>query len=283
MSSANRFSSPCILDEQNRLRIPSGLRKQLKLQEGSTLTVFANLKHQFVELIPQEGGPISIDPIGRVQLKADLCDAMDWSPADEIFVKLNKQTNGVTLSLYNKHDPTCVFCQSEDTAMRMNALDVCAYHLSKITKTDIDLLIKSALNPSAAVTSGTKFVTLAPAGRVLISANFYSKLGLSMGGKLAARIHPNNYIELTAKADGELIIGGLDLVQLPKEMLKKLGWKESDKLAIDFDADNNLITITLTDKYVPKCEFCDSDDIVLTIQGMDICRYHVDAFRDAVK
>jgi len=283
MSNASRFSSPCTLDEQNRLRIPSGLRKLLKLQENSTLTVFANLKNRVVELIPQEGGPIPIDPIGRVQLKADLCDAMDWSPADEIFVKLNKQTNGVTLSLYDKHDPTCAFCQSEDTAIRMNNLAVCNYHLSQITKADIDLLIKSALNPPPAIGNGTKFVTLAPAGRVLISANFYSKLGLSMGGRLTARIHPNNYIELTAKEDGELILGGLDLVQLPKEMLQKLGWKESDKLAMDFDADNKLITITLADKYVPKCEFCDSEDIVLTIQGMDICRYHVGAFREAAK
>jgi len=278
MSSSKRFSSPCVLDEQNRLRIPPGLRKQLKWKEDYTLTVFANLKHKFMELVRQENGPITIDAFGRVQITTDLCETMGWAPADQIYIKLNKQANGVTLSMYEKYDPSCVFCGSEDTAVTVNYLDICKRHLSKFTKAQQHLLVNAVLKRRNTHPQDIKFVTLAPAGRIQISSSFYQKLGLSPGSRVTAHIHPNNYIELTAKEDGELVIGGLDLVQFPKETLVKLGWNEADKLAVTFDESNNRISITLTDKYKPECAFCGSDDIVLTIQGIDICRYHVSAF-----
>jgi len=275
MSNAHRFSSPNFLDEQNRLRIPPGLRKQLKWETECTLTVFANLKHKFIELVRQENGPLIIDPYGRVQITVDLCDAMGWDPADQIYVKLNKQANGVTLSMYEKYDPSCVFCGSDDIATRVNLLDICKYHISQFTEMDCQLLVNTIKKISNPQFPGAKIMTLAPGGRILIFSDIYNKLGLSPGGRLTARMHPNNYIELTAKEDGELVIGGLDLVRLPKEMITQLGWEEYDKLAVAFDENNNLISITLADKYKPECVFCGSDDIAVTLQGVDICRHHV--------
>lgn len=181
-------------------------------------------------------------------------------------------------------DPRCAFCNSRDTALTVEGINICKYHFATITRTA----------PTGSPISGTKryrqshgnlhIVTLGDMGRMVIPEGFYRKLGLKKGDRFAPLMHvTHNFALLFASEDGNIYIDDYNRLILPCNMLDQLEWGERDKIAVVIDVRRKLIKLTLKDKYIPKCVFCNSSNIAMTLQGRDICDFHVEYILQSTK
>ncbi|MCL2362881.1 MAG: AbrB/MazE/SpoVT family DNA-binding domain-containing protein [Defluviitaleaceae bacterium] len=68
-------------------------------------------------------------------------------------------------------------------------------------------------------------------------------------------------------------IDALNRVLLPKELLRKLGWKRGDTLSLCSDEGaGETLTLRLLTKYTePKCFYCERVDIEIIINRKAIC------------
>ncbi|MCL2361609.1 MAG: AbrB/MazE/SpoVT family DNA-binding domain-containing protein [Defluviitaleaceae bacterium] len=68
-------------------------------------------------------------------------------------------------------------------------------------------------------------------------------------------------------------IDALNRVLLPKELLRKLGWKRGDTLSLCYDeAAGETLSLHLLAKYTkPKCFHCERTDIEITINRKAVC------------
>ena len=105
MNDFTAVSKVCTLDEHGRLLLPAFLRNQLNLEPEDRLTVFANLRHKFMELLKQEFGELCVDAYGRVCISEEYRNAMGWGAKDKILVQLNKEAGSISLTLSFKHVP----------------------------------------------------------------------------------------------------------------------------------------------------------------------------------
>ena len=176
--------------------------------------------------------------------------------------------------------PACVFCDSKDTMLTIEGLGVCKYHFAKVTggqpvSQPVGRLASNNTRRRLYL-SNSWIVRIDDAGRVLIPEMFYTQLGMQKGSRLTALVHiTNKFAELFAREDGNLRIDDNNRVLLSPNIARTLGWDHYDKIAVTLDKKRKLIRLTLEDKYVPRCVFCDSNDIEMTIQGCDICKLHL--------
>lgn len=175
---------------------------------------------------------------------------------------------------------TCAFCHSRDIAKTIEDVGICKYHMSVISR-------KNNAGPPPPFKPGrykqygqykgnSQVATLDDIGRLLIPKKLYCQLGLKKGDRFTALLHLTcKFANLIAKEDGNMRIDDHNRIMLPSNMLDSLEWNASDEIAITLDTKQKLIRLALQNKYVPECVFCGSDDIVCTVQGRDICKFHL--------
>ena len=179
------------------------------------------------------------------------------------------------------HHPECVFCDSHDTVLTIEGLGICKYHLAVVT--GAKLTRHMALNKMRRrpYLGNSWIVRIDDAGRVLIPEKFYTQLGIQKGDRLTALVHlTNKFAELFANNNGNILIDDNNRVLLSPNVAGQLGWGHYDKVAVTLDREHKLIRLTLEDKYVPRCVFCGSDDVAMTVQGCDICKHHLQEIKE---
>lgn len=172
--------------------------------------------------------------------------------------------------------PTCVFCDSPDISHRIQDANICGYHMAFIIGAQPTKLPVSDLRQFSLNRGNSHIVSLDDMGRVLIPAKFYNMLGIKKGGHFTALVHvTRKFAELFPRENGQLRIDEYNRVRLPKFALNHLEWNAADKITVTLDTKHELIRLTLEDKYVPECVFCGGGDIVMRVQGRDICKEHL--------
>jgi len=193
-------------------------------------------------------------------------------------MKLIKKSNPTK----HNRNPSCVFCDSHDTGLTIEGLGICNYHLA--TLKGEQPTGQPALNKMRRrlYLSNLWVVRIDDAGRVLIPEMFCRQLGLQKGSRLTALVHiTNKFAELFVKEDGSMCIDDSNRVLLSPNIVRVLGWDNYDKIAVTMDKKHNLLRLTLEDKYVPRCVFCGSNDTAVTVQGSDICKFHLQEIKGA--
>ena len=122
----------------------------------------------------------------------------------------------------------------------------------------------------------SKVSTLDEAGRVLIPLNAFGGTGLTINPPFTPCINlTDKTITLSPQQNGEWALDDLHRLEIPQLFLDQLGWAAWDMLAVTYDTADGTATISMHEKYVPVCVFCDNSEIALTIGGKGICGEHV--------
>lgn len=108
-------------------------------------------------------------------------------------------------------------------------------------------------------------------GRVLLPYKLTTQLNWEKGRRLAAKI-VDETIELHCNLNGEVVIDELRRIQLPKETREFLGWEERDELMVSANGEDQIIRLAMGIKYAPACVFCSDPNVIITVNGGDICK-----------
>jgi len=173
-------------------------------------------------------------------------------------------------------EPTCAFCHDQDIALTIEGVSICKYHVATITDTVPAKRPLADMRQFGLQRGNTHIVQIGDMGRTLVPDRFCRQLGIKDGDKFTPLVHiSKKYLELFVKDDGNIRLDGYSRILLPQYLLSHLEWGMRDKLSVTLDPKVKMIRFTLEDKYVPKCVFCGSSDIALTLQERDICRKHL--------
>jgi len=76
-----------------------------------------------------------IDELGRIILPKEFMKDMSWNIRDSLLMTYNIQSGIATLKLHEKApEPRCVFCEANESKVKINDVDVCVGCLEKIKK-----------------------------------------------------------------------------------------------------------------------------------------------------
>ena len=173
-------------------------------------------------------------------------------------------------------EPACAFCRSQDTALTIEGVDICEYHVAVIKDTIPAKRPLADIGQFGLQRGNKHIVQIGDMGRTLIPDRFCRQLNIKDGDKFTPLVHiTKKFMELFVKEDGNIRLDGYSRILIPQYLLSHLEWGMRDKLSVTLDPKVKMIRLTLEDKYVPKCVFCGSNDIALTLQERDICRKHL--------
>ena len=120
------------LDESGRVLLPSALGAKIDLKENNQLTPFVNLADKTIILSKQQGGEFVLDKFNRVTITKELCNELQWGDKDNLAVTLDTTEKTISLSLYKKYSPECIFCKKPEAALTINGIGICGPHVSEI-------------------------------------------------------------------------------------------------------------------------------------------------------
>jgi len=132
------------MDDMSRILIPKKLRKMLDIGEKDNLSAtydpkFNTIVLQKVDLEADRCDSIkSLDDYGRVVLSKGFRKKVGWmfvEEGDTIGISVCLWTSTLTLSLYEKYNPKCVFCDNPETFTKIKDAHVCKYCAKTIAKT----------------------------------------------------------------------------------------------------------------------------------------------------
>jgi len=128
----NTFSKQKI-DDMGRILIPNNLRKMLDIGENDNLSAtydpkFNTVVLQKVDWESRCDAIKSLDDYGRIVLNEGFRKKVGWmfvEEGDTIGVKVCLWTNTLTLSLHEKYNPKCIFCDNPETITKIKDAAVC--------------------------------------------------------------------------------------------------------------------------------------------------------------
>jgi len=122
--------------------------------------------------------------------------------------------------------------------------------------------------------------TLDDVGRIVIPSGLRQHLKWKEGDTLTTFANlKHRFIELFKKEGGHMSIDTYGRVTFTEDFLETMKWDKGDKIYIRPSKDGGLV-LSLEEKYVQQCIFCDSEDIAVTINGIDVCTYHISEIAD---
>ena len=128
----------------------------------------------------------------------------------------------------------------------------------------------------------SKVNALDEARRILIPLKVFGKMRVTFNAPFTPCLNlTDKTITLSPQQSGEWRLDALHRLEIPQLVLDQLGWAAGDKLAVTYDTADGTATISMHEKYVPICVFCDNSEVALIINGKGICGEHVLAVMDS--
>ena len=114
-------------------------------------------------------------------------------------------------------------------------------------------------------------------GVIIIPVEFCNQLSWEIGDKLDVTANiPYKFIELSKnEIFGELQIGENHSIVFSPDYKHAMGWNGSESLNVKFNPHAETLSVYVDISSSQSCVFCKSDDIGLTVEGLDICKYHI--------
>jgi len=134
------------MDDMGRILIPKKLRKMLDIGDRDNLSATYNPKFNTVVLqkVDLDAGRCdaikSLDDYGRVVLNEGFRKKVGWmfvEEGDTIAVSVCLWTSTITLSLYEKYNLKCIFCNNPEIITKVKDVGVCKYCATAIAR-DVD-------------------------------------------------------------------------------------------------------------------------------------------------
>ena len=113
-------------------------------------------------------------------------------------------------------------------------------------------------------------------GKILIPAKLGVNINLTAADRLTATVNlTEKTVTFSKQQDGEFALDEYNRVTIPRKLCTDLEWGAHDKLTVTLDTSDQTILLSMHEKHIPQCVFCQKPEIVLVIHGFGICGPHV--------
>ena len=120
-------------------------------------------------------------------------------------------------------------------------------------------------------------------GMVLIPHRLITKVNWHKSNKFSSIVDLEEKVIILTKDDkGKLKLDNYSKIKISKETYQKLKWNPKDKLAITLDKQKETLTLSLHERYIPKCTFCENLGNSLVINGRGICKKHIEYILNSI-